>query len=140
MFSFILPYSPLVICPPHIYFGHARSNKDVVVAASPATHYLQRAHGDNNDTKEPHASGAEGSAAWRGHPSGGANQEPSVGVFQICLFIWRLEMLFFSLKHLPLLLILNQVEAWNDIYMHFVLKMPKRNVYNYPKLILLFYT
>lgn len=48
-------------------------------------------------------------------------------------------MLFFGLKHLPLLLILNQVEAWNDIYMHFVLKMPKINVYNYPKLLLLFY-
>lgn len=62
-----------------------------------------------------------------------------MGVLQICLFIWRLEMLFFGLKHLPLLLILNQVEAWNDIYMHFVLKMPKINVYNYPKLLLLFY-
>lgn len=104
-----------------------------MVAASPVSHYLQRAHGDNNDTEEPQALPVEQQPLWHGggHPSGGPNQGPSMGVFQIRLFIWRLdENLFFSLKHRLLLLILNQMEAWNDIYMHFVLKMPKRNVYN----------
>lgn len=38
----------------------------MVVAASPATHYLQRAHGDNNDTEEPQALPVEQQALLHG--------------------------------------------------------------------------